>query len=619
MIENKIYLRNIQYILDKYSFNSITLLVFISVSIGIAVNGCEMTLMALFLIPLKKYYDLSNFQLQVISSALFLGVAIGSYCNGYVLSKFNRKTIVTNSYILLFIFHTILSFIPNYIIFSIARFFIGFFLGLIVPISLNSLTEFLPTHNRSFILTSIWVFFSIGQGCNAIFMLIGMPNFEVDNMKYVMFSLNILVVASLILNDNFFIESPRYLLMKHENVQAFELLNKMLVELNEEKLSPEEQENLIEENERHNEEKLDQENDFKALFSENYYYTTILSIGILFVLSFLLYGVLIISTLTMKKFNSLHKPKQYTPTNLINLYLFELNNSSLLNNHTIDNIYQINNISIINNTLEINNSLPVNKTLETNNKIPINETLEISNKVPMNKTLEISNKIPINNTLEMNNSVTINNTLEISNKVPINNTSEMNNSIIINNTLNNENEIKNIEKEHKNKKYYKILIGQIISAFVSMFGCVIGGALSELSFFGRKKTVYIGFIICCICCFLILIIGKDFFTELYSIYLTFVLVSFNVYLTYIIEVYPTRLRDISSGFLFGCLRVSGFLSQFFYLSMNHIHFLFPYYFSALIAFLAAFFTYKLPYETYNQPLDHTYDNRNDEFEEKLIT
>ena len=553
MIEKKIYLRNIQYILDKYSFNSITLLVFIAVSTGITANGCEMTLMALFLIPLKKYYELSNFQLQVISSILFLGVAIGSYCNGYILSKFHRKTIVVNSYIALFIFHTLLSFIPNYIIFSISRFFIGFFLGLIVPISLNSLTEFLPTHNRSFILTSIWIFFSIGQGCNAIFMLIGMPNFEEDNMKYVMFSLNILVVTSLILNDNFFIESPRYLLMKHENVQAFELLNKMLIEINEEKLSPEEKENIIEENERHNEEHLDQENNFMELFSEQYYYTTILSIGILFVLSFLLYGVLIISTLTMKKFNSLHNPKNIFSTNLINLY-FELDNSSISINNTINYTFPINNIS------EINNSLPINNTLEINNSIPIN------------------------------------------------------------NTLSKEKEIKKLEEEYKKSKYYKILIGQIISAFVSMFGCIIGGALSDLSYFGRKKTVYIGFIICCICSFLILLIGKDFFTELYSIYLTFVLVAFNVYLTYIIEVYPTRLRDLSSGFLFGCLRVSGFLSQFFYLSMNHIHFLFPYYFSGLIAFLAAFFTYKLPYETYNQPLDYSFQNKNDEsFEEKLIT
>ena len=152
-----------------------------------------------------------------------------------------------------------------------------------------------------------------------------------------------------------------------------------------------------------------------------------------------------------------------------------------------------------------------------------------------------------------------------------------------------------------------------------MFGCIIGGVLCEIPYFGRKKTIFLGFIICCISLLLILIIGEDFFTELYSVYLAFVLVSFNVFLTYIVEVYPTRLRDISSGFLFGCLRMSGFLSQYFYLSINHFHFLLPYFFSMLIAFLAACFAYKLPYETCDQPLDFSFSKLDDDSEEKLFT
>ena len=49
----------------------------------------------------KKYYELSNFQLQVISSILFLGVAFGSYFTGYILTKFRRRTIV-DQYLTLF-------------------------------------------------------------------------------------------------------------------------------------------------------------------------------------------------------------------------------------------------------------------------------------------------------------------------------------------------------------------------------------------------------------------------------------------------------------------------------------------------------------------------------------
>jgi len=516
MKEIDLNLRNLDYILNQYSFNSITFLIFISISMGIVVDGCEMTLMALFLIPIKKFYNLSNFQLQLISSILFIGFALGCYLNGYVLSKFRRRQIIINSYIAVFIFHTILSFVPNIIFFSISRFFIGFFLGLIIPISLNSLGEFLPIKNRAFILTSIWSFFSIGQGCNAIFMLIGMPNFEIDNMKYVIFSLNILIIVAFVLNDNFYIESPRYLLFKNENDDAFNFLNQMLIQINEEKLSDEEKDNIINENNKHKDNELKQESEYMILFSKKYFQTTILSIGITFILSFLFYGILLISTLSMKDFNSMNNP------------------------------------IIKNNTISLN----------------------------------------INNTI----------------------------NDYINNT--DKNIIKNLGNEQLNKtnNYKKILLSQIISAFISMFGCLIGGSLSEIQYFGRKKTTYYGFIISCICLILILLIGKDFFTELYSIYLTSTIVSFNVYLTYIVEVYPTKVRDISSGFLFGCLRIGGFISQFIYLSMNKIHFLFPYFFSFLMALLGAFFTYKLPYETCNQPLDFSFDSEekeNDE-NEKLI-
>ena len=257
--------------------------------------------------------------------------------------------------------------------------------------------------------------------------------------------------------------------------------------------------------------KKKKENKFMSLFSKNYFQTTILSIGIMFIISFLLYGILVVSTLTMKEFNT-------------------LKNSIIENNTTIINP---------NNTFY--------------DKLMNNTTIE--------KPIKIHSK--------------------------------------------------------KQSNYPKILIGQIISAFISMFGCLIGGALCEIQYFGRIKTTYIGFITCFICSTLILFIGQDFFTELYSVFLTFILVSFNVYLTYVVEVYPTNLRDISSGFLFGCLRISGFLSQFVYLSMNKIHFLFPYFFSALISFLGAFFANKLPYETCGQPLDVSFDKKDDE-EEKLI-
>lgn len=96
----------------------------------------------------------------------------------------------------------------------------------------------------------------------------------------------------------------------------------------------------------------------------------------------------------------------------------------------------------------------------------------------------------------------------------------------------------------------------------------------------------------------------------------FVLIAFNVYLTYTVEIYPTRLRDTSSGFLFGCLRISGFFSQFLYIALHQAHYLLPYYFTGIISLAAVYLVISLPYEPLNQPLDHNYNTIDAEEKQK---
>ena len=93
-----------------------------------------------------------------------------------------------------------------------------------------------------------------------------------------------------------------------------------------------------------------------------------------------------------------------------------------------------------------------------------------------------------------------------------------------------------------------------------------------------------------------ILIFHSYYTILYSVYLFFVNISFNVTLTYVVEVYPSELRDTSSGFLFSCLRISGFFSQYLYLALNNLYYMMPYYFSGLICLIAVWITVKLPYE-----------------------
>ena len=92
------------------------------------------------------------------------------------------------------------------------------------------------------------------------------------------------------------------------------------------------------------------------------------------------------------------------------------------------------------------------------------------------------------------------------------------------------------------------------------------------------------------------------------------LISFNVFLTYIIEIFPIQIHHLSSGFLFSCLRIAGFLSQYIYLFLNDIYFLLPYLFSAIISSIAIYLTYILP----NKIVKFKDNDKNINIENKLL-
>ena len=445
--------RKIKDFLSSYSFGKLTILNLVSVSFGIIADGIEMTLMGLFVIPITKYYSLTPFEVQVISSLLFLGVALGSYLSSYIVQFITRKQTLFYSYLLLLVSHVVLSFSFHSYLFAIARVIIGVALGVIVPVSLNLLSEFLPDTSRAFCLTGIWIFFSLGQGFQALIILIGMPNLEETNMKYVLFTLSLFIVIALMSNHYFITESPNYLIINRNYEEAFDIIDKMLIEKGEEIMVLEEKEDIMNENKIMIEEKNNQKGDIEELFVESMYTTTLFTIILMFILSFLFYGIILISTLTMKQLN-------------------------------------------------------------------------ISDHITSNR---------------------------------------------------------------------KIITDQIIVAFTSMPGNLIGGLMCEIKSIGRKRTICIGFIISTICLIMILIF-HSYYTILYSVYLFFVNISFNVTLTYVVEVYPSELRDTSSGFLFSCLRISGFFSQYLYLALNNLYYMMPYYFSGLICLIAVWITVKLPYE-----------------------
>ena len=161
-----------------------------------------------------------------------------------------------------------------------------------------------------------------------------------------------------------------------------------------------------------------------------------------------------------------------------------------------------------------------------------------------------------------------------------------------------------IEEEVVNNRV--IIRTQIIIAFVSLFSSIIGGILVEIPFIGRKGVLWTWQLINAI-----IQLPAVFFPKLFTFFMAISMFSCNVWgnvlITYIVEVYPTKLRDTSSGFLLMTFRMSGFLSQFLYLGLFEIHYTIVYYVSTGLLLVSVIATIILPFESVNKPLDIQYE------------
>ena len=66
------------------------ILIIICIHFSFLADGVEMTLMTVLIIPMKTYFNLSTFQIQLVAATLFLGVALGSFSSGWLSKSVGR-------------------------------------------------------------------------------------------------------------------------------------------------------------------------------------------------------------------------------------------------------------------------------------------------------------------------------------------------------------------------------------------------------------------------------------------------------------------------------------------------------------------------------------------------
>jgi AAHS family benzoate transporter-like MFS transporter len=214
----------IDSILESQGYNLNTWKVILLVSLVLMVEGLHMNIFSSMLIPITSYYNLNPSQIQIISGLLFIGVGLGSFVSGSTTVKYGRPIIINIFLLMIIVFHVLMSLTSNYIIFTLCRFLVGFGLGVIVPVSLNLLAEYLPVKNRALVLTGVWTGFPIGGLFLLYSMLWIMPNLEVTKVGYTLLFTSILPLLCLILTFFFLKDSPRNLILMHNEKEAIEQL-----------------------------------------------------------------------------------------------------------------------------------------------------------------------------------------------------------------------------------------------------------------------------------------------------------------------------------------------------------------------------------------------------------
>jgi putative MFS transporter len=159
------------------------------------------------------------------------------------------------------------------------------------------------------------------------------------------------------------------------------------------------------------------------------------------------------------------------------------------------------------------------------------------------------------------------------------------------------------ENLSENKKTpINIIKNQMMIYIIGLPGSIVSGFMTELKIFGRKMTIFWGFLLVTLFCFIGLF-NLDKFSIFFGLSGFFISLCFSASNSYSCEVYPTKIRDIAIGFLYFCTRCAGFLAQFLAMLLFQINYLGQYYATVVIGIVSCVITLMLPYDTLGRPLD----------------
>ena len=168
------------------------------------------------------------------------------------------------------------------------------------------------------------------------------------------------------------------------------------------------------------------------------------------------------------------------------------------------------------------------------------------------------------------------------------------------------------EKENNNKKENSnekgvtipakdIIINQILAGVADIISNTVGEFIGEIRKLGRKGGTILSLIVATILT-IIGLFGKLIYEITNPIVNGITSIYVNLIMDYVVEYYPTKVRDTSSSLLFLIYRISCFLSNFISIGLYDIYPYTPFIIYIILSVLTVFFTWSLPHEMSGKPM-----------------
>ncbi len=146
------------------------------------------------------------------------------------------------------------------------------------------------------------------------------------------------------------------------------------------------------------------------------------------------------------------------------------------------------------------------------------------------------------------------------------------------------------------------IIEMTIICLISGVANPIGGFITEIEFFGRRRSCAMASLLGAFSAIMIIInpTTKLLFTSVLC-FSSFLFI--NIFSSYILEIFPTKFRSMAISLFYANMRIGGFISQFLFVFCYKLDHIFPYYMYSMFFTIIVGLLYLLPYDTSGRPLD----------------